>query len=198
MFAGRHDYVFTLHTDTPRPHVHLAICSRGHAGERLNPKKADLELWRQTFAQALRDRGIEAEANWKLGQRLNGYLTYSFVDSEVTENAFDPASIGKQQPGIPRHKVTAGLTWSGPHGLKITPQMRYLPRSNGDPDGLLTVDAHFIVDFAASLPVTDRLEAFAQVENLFDEDYIADNSGFSPPLRGTPLTAFAGVRLKLN
>jgi hypothetical protein len=52
----------TLHTDTPRPHVHLAIYSRGHAGERLNPKKADLELWRQTFAQALRDRGVEAEA----------------------------------------------------------------------------------------------------------------------------------------
>lgn len=62
MFADRHDYVFTLHTDTPRPHVHLAICSRGHAGQRLNPKKADLELWRQTFAQALRDRGVEAEA----------------------------------------------------------------------------------------------------------------------------------------
>jgi type IV secretory pathway VirD2 relaxase len=62
MFAGRHDYVFTLHTDTPRPHVHLALCSRGHAGERLNPKKADLELWRQAFAQALRDRGVEAEA----------------------------------------------------------------------------------------------------------------------------------------
>lgn len=62
LFGGRHDYVFTLHTDTPRPHVHLSICSRGHAGERLNPKKADLELWRQTFAQALRDRGVEAEA----------------------------------------------------------------------------------------------------------------------------------------
>ncbi|MBI1198303.1 MAG: relaxase/mobilization nuclease domain-containing protein [Phenylobacterium sp.] len=62
MFAGRHDYVFTLHTDTPRPHVHLSICARGHAGERLNPKKADLELWRQAFAQALRDRGVEAEA----------------------------------------------------------------------------------------------------------------------------------------
>jgi hypothetical protein len=62
MFAGRHDYVFTLHTDTPRPHVHLAVCSRGHGGDRLNPKKADLELWRQTFAQALRDRGVEAEA----------------------------------------------------------------------------------------------------------------------------------------
>ncbi len=61
-FAGRHEYVFTLHTDTPRPHVHLSICSRGHAGERLNPNKADLERWRQDFAQALRDRSVEAEA----------------------------------------------------------------------------------------------------------------------------------------
>jgi hypothetical protein len=38
MFSGGHDYVFTLHTDTPRPHVHLSICSRGDRGERLNPK----------------------------------------------------------------------------------------------------------------------------------------------------------------
>jgi type IV secretory pathway VirD2 relaxase len=61
-FAGAHDCVFTLHTDTARPHVHLSICSRGHAGQRLNPRKADLEMWRQRFAQALRDRGVEAEA----------------------------------------------------------------------------------------------------------------------------------------
>lgn len=59
---GGHDYVFTLHTDTPRPHVHLSICSRGHEGQRLNPRKADLELWRQAFAEKLRERGVEAEA----------------------------------------------------------------------------------------------------------------------------------------
>lgn len=62
MFAGSHDYVFALHTDTPRPHIHLSVCSRGHNGERLNPKKADLEAWRQAFAQTLRDRGVQAEA----------------------------------------------------------------------------------------------------------------------------------------
>ena len=62
LFAGEHDYVLALHTDAPHPHVHMAICSRGDSGQRLNPKKADLELWRQVFAQALRDRGVEAEA----------------------------------------------------------------------------------------------------------------------------------------
>jgi hypothetical protein len=61
-FGDRHDYVCALHTDTPRPHVHLSVASRGWNGERLNPKKADLDTWRQTFAQALRDRAVEAEA----------------------------------------------------------------------------------------------------------------------------------------
>ena len=60
--TGGHEYVFTLHTDTPRPHVHLSIRSRGDKGQRLNPKKADLELWRQVFAEKLRERGVVAEA----------------------------------------------------------------------------------------------------------------------------------------
>lgn len=62
IFADRFDYVFALHTDAKHPHVHLAIRALGDQGERLNPKKADLETWRQVFAQALRDRGAEAEA----------------------------------------------------------------------------------------------------------------------------------------
>lgn len=62
VFADRFDYAFALHTDADHPHVHLEVRALGDAGERLNPKKADLEAWRQTFAQALRDRGVEAEA----------------------------------------------------------------------------------------------------------------------------------------
>lgn len=62
VFGERFDYVFALHTDEPHPHVHLTVLRRGVLGERLNPKKADLEAWRQTFAAALRERGVEAEA----------------------------------------------------------------------------------------------------------------------------------------
>lgn len=61
-FADRFDYAFALHTDAGHPHIHLEVCARGDAGERLNPKKADLDAWRQAFAQALRDRGVDAEA----------------------------------------------------------------------------------------------------------------------------------------
>lgn len=42
--------------------AHLTVRALGDEGERLNPKKADLEAWRQGFARALRDHGTEAEA----------------------------------------------------------------------------------------------------------------------------------------
>lgn len=62
-FGERFPYVFALHDEDGRPHVHLTVRTLGSDGMRLNPRKADLEVWRQRFAQALRDRGIEAEAS---------------------------------------------------------------------------------------------------------------------------------------
>lgn len=61
-FGDRFDYAFVLHTDTGHPHVHLAVRVLGDDGRRLSPKKADLAAWREGFARALRDRGVEAEA----------------------------------------------------------------------------------------------------------------------------------------
>lgn len=63
VFGDRFPYVFALHDDGGHPHVHLTVRALGSDGTRLNPRKADLEVWRQRFAQALRDRGVEAEAS---------------------------------------------------------------------------------------------------------------------------------------
>lgn len=62
-FGVRFPYVFALHDEDRQPHVHLTVRVLGADGSRLNPRKADLALWRQRFAQALRDRGVEAEAS---------------------------------------------------------------------------------------------------------------------------------------
>lgn len=62
-FGDRFPYVFALHDEGGHPHVHLTVRALGADGSRLNPRKADLEVWRQRFAQALRVRGVEAEAS---------------------------------------------------------------------------------------------------------------------------------------
>jgi hypothetical protein len=78
-FAARefsdHKYALALHTaDTPHydedkedppspnPHVHLVVQSASKDGTRLNPRKADLKRWREGFAQALQEHGVDAIA----------------------------------------------------------------------------------------------------------------------------------------
>lgn len=67
---GKHQYAMVLHTPEtdphkdapPHPHVHLIIKAEGYDGRRLHIRKATLQAWRETFAEQLRDRGIEANA----------------------------------------------------------------------------------------------------------------------------------------
>ena len=61
-FGDNHDFVFVQHLEDKHPHVHLTVRSLGHDGKRLNPRKADLQVWRERFAGELRLRGIAAEA----------------------------------------------------------------------------------------------------------------------------------------
>jgi hypothetical protein len=57
-----HKYVMVLHDHQANPHVHISVRAESRTGRRLNPRKADLQRWRETFADKLRGWGIEAEA----------------------------------------------------------------------------------------------------------------------------------------
>lgn len=63
--SDNHDYVLALHTDTPRPHVHLTVQAEGLDRTRFNPrpvKPFGLHRFRERFARELRERGVAAEA----------------------------------------------------------------------------------------------------------------------------------------
>ena len=57
-----HRYAMVLHEHQANPHVHLSVRAESSTGKRLNPRKADLHRWRETFAEKLRGWGINAEA----------------------------------------------------------------------------------------------------------------------------------------
>jgi hypothetical protein len=83
-----HKYVMVLHDHQANPHVHISVRAESRHGKRLNPRKADLHRWRETFAEKLRGHGIEAEATrqatrgksrnydplWRLKAREDGRL----------------------------------------------------------------------------------------------------------------------------
>ena len=57
-----HKYVMVLHDHQANPHVHISVRAESKHGKRLNPRKADLHRWRETFAERLREYGVAAEA----------------------------------------------------------------------------------------------------------------------------------------
>jgi len=83
-----HKYVMVLHDHQANPHVHISVRAESRHGKRLNPRKADLHRWRETFAEKLRGHGIDAEATrqatrgrnrnydplWRLKAREDGRL----------------------------------------------------------------------------------------------------------------------------
>jgi hypothetical protein len=97
-----HQYVWAYHTretdpdpDPPaHPHVHLSVKTLGWTGHRLGPKKADLQRWREDFADQLRQHGIEANATSRLA-RLNKDRGASREALGVTERGEALHSIGK-------------------------------------------------------------------------------------------------------
>lgn len=61
-FAHNYRYLMVLHTDQKHPHVHLTVKTQGNDGQRLDPRKADLDKWRGSFAEKLQAFGVEATA----------------------------------------------------------------------------------------------------------------------------------------
>lgn len=114
-FGGKHAYVFVLHTkDTDpakkkadHPHVHLTVHSLGFHGQRLNPRKADLQRWREAFAESCRARGIAAEAT---PRRARGVVKKS-IKAAVWHADRDPKSGPRStvQKGKAREAVAAAL-----------------------------------------------------------------------------------------
>ena len=59
---AEHTYAIVLHDRQANPPVHISVRAESRQGRRLNPCKADLHRWRETFAEKLRGYGVEAEA----------------------------------------------------------------------------------------------------------------------------------------
>ncbi|HQT53816.1 MAG TPA: relaxase/mobilization nuclease domain-containing protein [Phenylobacterium sp.] len=68
LWRERFEYAWVRHADTSHPHAHLVIRALGAQGERYTPDRADLRQTRESFSEALRDRGVAAEATSRVSR----------------------------------------------------------------------------------------------------------------------------------
>lgn len=117
-------------------------------------------------------RGFEGELDWRLRSNLNTVLGYTCADSVVTPNIEDPASVGVQQPGLPKNKATVGVDWTAFRRTQVSPHLSYLSRTTSDSDNFHHTDPHFIADLAVTMPIKKGVKAFIPVENLLNLTYL--------------------------
>jgi len=59
---GNRQYVFAVHNDKQHPHAHFLVALRDDNGKKLNPRKADLQAWRESFAEIRTEKGYPTAA----------------------------------------------------------------------------------------------------------------------------------------
>ncbi len=108
-----HRYVMVLHEHQENPHVHLSVRAESMNGQRLNPRKADLQRWRESFAERLRGYGVEAEATRQAtrgeGRRYENLWQRKAREEGRLRHDADPARSGD---AYRRNRTGALLAWA--------------------------------------------------------------------------------------
>lgn len=127
-------------------------------------------------------KGVEFEGAWAPSPQFSVDVSYAYIDA--IDRSTDLALLRQ-----PRHAVTGHITWRPVDPLQLSTSVRY----NGEErDGGGDIPSFFTVDLRGAYAVSDSIELYGRVENLFDEEY-QDILGYGEP----GLSAFGGVRLRL-
>ena len=105
-----HRYVMVLHDHQANPHVHLSVRAESKQGQRLNPRKADLHRWRETFAQRLREHGIDAEATRQATR--GAYRTSERLWERKTQAATTSRPRAKSGQAFKQSRSDARRAWA--------------------------------------------------------------------------------------
>ena len=109
-----HKYVMVLHDHQANPHMHISVRAESKHGKRLNPRKADLHRWRETFAEKLRDRGVEAEATRQVTRGVGRrYPALWQVKAGEDGRLLKAPATGKRGAASKASRDAAQKTWRG-------------------------------------------------------------------------------------
>ena len=173
--------------------------------------------------------GLEAELRWQIA-RLGWFASYGLVEAtfesslvlpssqEVNDAVAEEGNIdvqpGDRLPGIPRHSVKGGVGYAATTAWDIAVDLvvassRVFVGDEGNDQAEL--DGYGVVNLRSSYRVSDNVELFARIDNLFDREYatfgalaeleldLAEVPNASDPRfvgPGAPRSAFGGLRVR--
>ena len=181
-----------------------------------------------------RHLGFEGALNGSTGN-LNWFLAYTYLEATfedefvAVENENHPlgddieVEEGDRIPGLPEHTLKLGADYLLLERLNVGFDVSYTSKkelrgnegNDRDDDGYLTpVGGYAVVNLRASYHVTDNIQIFGRVTNLFDEDYesfgllgeepdevaVEEFEDYESPRflgPGAPRAGFVGIKLSM-
>jgi outer membrane receptor protein involved in Fe transport len=141
----------------------------------------------------IRAFGAEFEADVRATSTLSFNAQLALTSSEFRGSVATPAIEGNKVTQVPPWSLAAGMVWADPRFVTFNLQVRAADEAFDDDLNTLVLRRYAVVDLFAGRPVWRALQAFAAVENLFDNDYDVART----PVRsiGWPRTVRFGVRV---
>ncbi|WP_017671498.1 TonB-dependent receptor [Blastomonas sp. AAP53] len=119
--------------------------------------------------------------------RLQANYTYTNATNRSPGNA----NFGRQLVRRPQHSVTALIDYRWNFGLETGVTLTHVGANFDNASNSRKVEGYVLADLRASFPLTDRIDLYGRVENVFDERYETVFRYGSPGRAG-----YAGVRLR--
>ncbi len=137
---------------------------------------ANGDTTRENAGQAV-IQGAEVELSHYLTPGIKAFANYTFTDTEITENAAEPETVGKRVPYVPEHTASIGIEVAeGPWLGSVIG--RYVGHMHGDSENRDVVegvygsyDAHWVADAKIGYRFTDWISTSFSITNVLDEEY---------------------------
>lgn len=151
-----------------------------------------------------RSRGLEIDLAGKLPGDFDLWFSYAFVDAEARNDVADlnfgfAVRAGDPLLNIPRHTVNVQLSKSvdiGSMKLMLGGGVQHVGERLGATGTTFTLPDYTLARLFTSLTVTENVEVFADVTNLFDTSWYSNSFNDLWVQPGSPRAASVALRLR--
>lgn len=151
-----------------------------------------------------RSRGVELDLAGKLPGDFDLWFSYAFVDAEARNDVADvnfglAIRAGDPLLNIPRHTLNVQLSKTIPIGsmkLLLGGGVQHVGERLGAFGTTFNLPDHTLARAFASLTITDNVEVFADVANLFDTAWYANSFNDLWVQPGSPRAASVALRFR--
>ena len=112
--------------------------------------------------------GLEAGFNLNPTKQLDVRASYTLVNAI---NQTDGGNFGNRQALRPQHSASLTIDWRTGLGLSVGGSVLIIGDSFDNAANTVRLDGYALVGVRASVPLTDVIEVYGRVDNLFDAEY---------------------------